>query len=91
MAEDLGLQFNPKDFNFSHKWLLNFKKANDINRTVLHGEGEDADLASVQVVRQTLPPILADVPLHKIFNFDETGVSLPAFVSSSVYIHDLCA
>ena len=69
----MGLEFDPIKFNFSHKWLLGFKKANGINRVALHGEGADADMASVQVVRTHLPRILQDVPMKNIYNFDETG------------------
>jgi hypothetical protein len=54
--------------------LSGFKKAHGINRVRLHGEGDVADLVSVETVRKELPPFLADTPLHKIYNFDETGM-----------------
>ena len=73
LAEENNLHFDKEHFNFSHKWLLGFKKANNINRIRLHGEGQDADLRSVHVVRTQLPRILGEVPLSKIYNFDETG------------------
>jgi hypothetical protein len=73
----LDLSFDPKEFNYSHKWLYGFKKAFGINRMRLHGEGADADMNSVATARRELPPILADTPLSKIYNFDETGLSLP--------------
>ena len=66
--------FDKNKFNFSHKWLLGFKKANDIRRLRLHGEGADADLESVHIVREQLPGILKDTPLENIYNFDETGI-----------------
>lgn len=53
IATEHGLQFSPKKFNFSPNWLLGFKKANNINRPPrLQGEGESADLVSVQAVRE---------------------------------------
>ena len=73
MAEELGLAFEPNEFNFSPKWSIGFKKANGINRVRLHGEGADAYLVSVETVSKELPPLLADTSLHKIYNFDETG------------------
>jgi hypothetical protein len=76
--EEHNLQFNPKQFKFSSNWLLGFKKANNINRLRLRGEGESADLVYVQAVREQLLLILMDVPLEKIFNFDETCMSCAA-------------
>jgi hypothetical protein len=58
--------------------LLGFKKANNINRLRLYGEGESANLVSMQAVREQLPLILKDVTLEKIFNFDETCMSCAA-------------
>jgi hypothetical protein len=73
IASDLGLEFDTKEFNFSHKWLAGFKQAFGISRMRLHGEGADANLQSVEIVRKELPPLLADTPLSNIYNFDETG------------------
>jgi hypothetical protein len=67
------LEFDANVFNYSPKWLLNYKKAYGINRIAMHGEGADADLDSVAIVRRELPPLLAETPLENIYNFDETG------------------
>ena len=74
IARDNGYIFDPDVFNYSTKWLLNFKKAYGINRIALHRKGADADLDSVAIVMRELPPLLADTPLENIYNFDETGV-----------------
>ena len=73
IADDNDFEFDPTVFNFSHKWLTNYKKAYGIHKTAMHGEGEDADLNSVLIVRSELPQLLADTPLENIYNFDETG------------------
>lgn len=73
IARDNGFIFDTNVFNYSTKWLLNFKKAYGINRIAMHGEGADADLDSVTIVRRELPPLLADTPPENIYNFDETG------------------
>lgn len=73
IAQDNELVFDSKKFNFSHRWLLKFKEAFSIRRIRLHGEGADADLRGVHISRTQLPPLLADVDLEHIYNFDETG------------------
>ncbi len=74
IAHESRLDFDPKEFNYSPKWLSGFKKAHGINRLRLYGEGASANLVSVEIVRKELPPLLADTPLNKIYNFDETGI-----------------
>ena len=49
----------------------------------MHGEGEDADLNSVLIVRSELPQLLADTPLENIYNFDETCNSAASAASFS--------
>jgi hypothetical protein len=73
IARDNGYIFDPNVFNYSTKWLLNFKKAYGINRIALYGEGADADLDSVAIVKRELPPLLSKTPLENIYNFDETS------------------
>jgi hypothetical protein len=73
LAAGNELVFDEKKFNYSSKWLLKFKQANNINRMRFHGEAADADLENVAVVRQVLPSLLQDTALDKIYNFDETG------------------
>jgi hypothetical protein len=68
--------FDPTKFNFSLKWLLGFKKSRGIQRIRLHGEGASADNDRVAIVRTQLPPLLADTPLDKIYNFDESGKAI---------------
>lgn len=84
------MDFDKKQFNFSSKWLYKYKLAHNINRVKLHGEGADADVAAVQIVRQQLPRLLADTPLDKIYNFDETGdnaaaIACPCISSPTMY------
>eukprot|EP00873_Tetraselmis_striata_P032869 jgi/Tetstr1/453133/TSEL_040155.t1 len=74
LAAGNELVFDEKKFNYSSKWLLKFKQANNINRMRFHGEAADADLENVAVVRQVLPSLLQDTALDKIYNFDETGL-----------------
>jgi hypothetical protein len=50
----------------------------------MHGEGEDADLNSVVIVRSELPHLLADTPFENIYNFDATGNSA---LKNSVLLH----
>ena len=53
----------------------------------MHGEGEDADLNSVLIVRSELPQLLADTPLENIYKFDEIG---NLALKNSVLLHLLC-
>jgi hypothetical protein len=66
------LEFDAKVFTYSPKWLLNYKKAYGINVIDMHGEGADADLDSVAIVRREIPPFLAEAPHENIYNFYET-------------------
>ena len=50
--EDLVL---PKDFNFSHNWLLRFKTKRDIGKEVMHGEAGDANEAGIELCKEFLP------------------------------------
>eukprot|EP00873_Tetraselmis_striata_P038600 jgi/Tetstr1/458864/TSEL_004373.t1 len=74
LAAGNELVFDEKKFNYSSKWLLKFKQANNINRMRFHDETADADLENLAVVRQVLPSLLQDTALDKIYNFDETGL-----------------
>ena len=76
IAKQNNLNFDEKRFNFSTKWLHKFKKINNVTRLRFHGEGEDADMDSVAIVREELPRVLTHYPLEKIYNFDETGMYL---------------
>ncbi len=51
IAAEANLEFDPREFNFSTKWLYKWKQHNNINHTTLHGEGEAANLTSVAIVR----------------------------------------
>ena len=62
-----------------------------------HGEGAAADEMSVEQVRKEVPLLLSDIPLHKIYNVDETGehlppmpISMPRTSSPSFLIHACC-
>ena len=57
----------------------------------LHGEGASADLLSVEIVRKELPPLLADIPLNKIYNFVETCICdvYVVFVASAAFTNVL--
>ncbi len=71
IARGNRLEFDANVFNYSHKWLLDYKKAYGINMIAKHGEDADADLGSVSIVKIDLPPLLAKNPLEDIYNFDE--------------------
>ena len=72
IAKENGFVFDPKKFNFSHRWLFKFKESFNIGRVRLHGEGVDADMQGVAITRAQLPPLLVDMDLDNIYNFDET-------------------
>ena len=49
----------PKDFNFSHNWLLRFKRKRDISQELMHGEVGSAEKVCIELCREFLPRILA--------------------------------
>ena len=77
IAAENNMVFDPAKFNFSARWLRKFKEEYNITRVRLHGEGEDASMEGVHITRTQLPPLLADVDPDMIYNFDETGESVP--------------
>ena len=74
IALEEDLEFDPKQFNFSTKWLGRFKVANNITRIWLHGEVADADMDSVSITREQLPRIFGKYDVSKIYNFDEISL-----------------
>ncbi len=50
-AAEANLGFDSGEFNFSTKWLYKWKQHNNTKHTHFHGEGEDANLTSVAIVR----------------------------------------
>jgi len=74
-AKELGPSFElPNNFNYSSKWLLNFKKSVGMSCRALHGEGAAANLSGVKLARERLPDILQGASLEDIYNMDETGL-----------------
>ncbi len=71
IAREHGLEIDANVLIYSPKWLLNCKKAYEINRIVIHGKGADVDLDSVAIVSRELPPLLVKTPLENMYNFDK--------------------
>jgi len=70
IALEEGLDFDPKQFNFSTTWLRRFKVSNNITCIKLHGEGADTDMDSVSIIREQLPRILGKYNMSQIYNLD---------------------
>ena len=64
----------PTNFNYSHKWLWDWKRRHSVKQQLRHGEGDDANEAGVDIARTQVPIVLKDVLPDLIYNFDETGL-----------------
>eukprot|EP00043_Microstomoeca_roanoka_P018176 m.193163 g.193163 ORF g.193163 m.193163 type:complete len:231 (+) comp16777_c0_seq1:207-899(+) len=64
----------PSNFNYSRKWLLNFKQRYGIKRITLHGEAASVNQDTVVKAREYLPQLLQLVSPEDLYNFDETAL-----------------
>ena len=61
-------------FNYSTKWLYDFKKRHAIGVITLHGEAGSAPQESVAAARVELKELLKGVDPELVYNMDETGL-----------------
>jgi len=61
-------------FNFSAKWLHDFKKRHGIGVVTLHGEAGSAPAENVAAGRAEVKELLKDVEPELVYNMDETGL-----------------
>jgi hypothetical protein len=70
------------NFSASNGWLQNFKNRSKIHLYKGHGESASVDYAAIRLTRPILHAIIANYPIHNIFNIDETRLFYKKLVSS---------
>ena len=79
-GKELGTALGVTNFTYSDGWVYRFCQRNGIKCHKRVGEAASANLANVELARNSIPMVLAMLGAHPndVFNCDETGLVLGA-------------